>query len=304
MLRGSCRYTSRVTTPDVPYSFQPQPTLPSPTCHGHPSNMATLPDDVVYAIATQLKGVSSSNADLFAFLLVCQQWYQLGVRILYRNLALTDFILERFIDSFVASTHGQYVRSLSMRFDLDYENQEAEVHVPNRFSKFRRLLERMAPLVSEFQTLASFSLYMEGEFERWIPRRIIVSLQEALPQTCSNLELDMPPDGVLSFAYNKHNRESVHLCDAVRHLLPRMRHVRIRLPKTCSAMFGTDCTDDSEAGAGDNFAAIALPKLKSLVVNCGFSMRLEIQQCNHVNGHKHLLPLTPTPTTLSSNHPT
>jgi hypothetical protein len=124
---------------------------------------------------------------------------------------------------------------------------------------------------------------------RSIPRATIIALLQALPASCTNLELDTRGQD------DREEDEEAHVCDAVRGLLPRLRHVPIRIGAMCCAMFSEDCSTE------DGFAAVHTPHLKSLVVNCGIVGGSQIQLCgqdDYTSHAKH--PAGPEDLALSS----
>jgi len=257
------------------------------------SGLAVLPDDIIILIATCVKQKNSTNTDLRSFVLVCKRWYQLSLHIFYGNIALRNASLERFTNSFIASAHGQYVRSLTLRVEADpVINSHIVPFFPNiaaipfngasgfaasrgkditsvQASLHDRIM-RFIPLMPRFGNLASFSLLVERSEWRSISRTVILALLNALPESCTNLELDTRGQD------HREENEQVHLCDAIRNILPRMHNVRIRLGAMCCAMFGTG---EILGPSAKIFAPITLPKLKSLTVNCVLPLGSKIQQC-------------------------
>jgi hypothetical protein len=133
-----------------------------------------LPDDIVIAIATQLKRRNASNRDLISFILVCKQWHQLGRRVLHGNIALASTTLIPFARSFNASAYAGEVRSLTLRVEGDNGMKPGwddvirktgidwVTHGGSWAPSQRHLLpDRIAsivPLVFHLHSLASFSL--------------------------------------------------------------------------------------------------------------------------------------------------
>ncbi|KAF1996999.1 hypothetical protein P154DRAFT_300386 [Amniculicola lignicola CBS 123094] len=255
------------------------------------SVIVALPDDIIIVIAAQLKRGSNSNAALLAFILVSRRWHQLGLRIFYGNIALSNKTLERFTSSFNTSVHSKHVRSLTVRIEADHN-----IH-PNALAMFpdaasapsmraagftsSRMggaasvwtplpdrIVRFVSLIPSFENLASFSLRLEQSGWRTIPRATINALLVALPESCTNLELDTHGQD------HREENEQMHVCDAVRDLLPRMQNVRIRLGAMCCAVFGKGVD-----GTTGDFTPIAVPKMKSLIVNCGLPLSMPMQRC-------------------------
>lgn len=273
------------------------------------STRFNLPDDLVVAIATELKRVGGTLVDLLNFTLISKRWQHLGLPIFYGNVALTNTTLIRFVDSFNAATYGKHVRSLTARFEADsgvhpstlamFTGPHGPPIMSSDFSGFGvssgspypastptavdGMLERLVPMIHSLVDLRSFSLYVAPSAYRSIRRATLVALLKALPATCTNLELDTHAQD------HREEDEKAHVCDAVRTLLPRMHHVRIRVGAMCSAMFSADqkLHMPREDGTTENgFTTVITPHLKSLVVNCGFGGP-QIQLCGQADYTSH-----------------
>ncbi len=67
--------------------------------------------------------------------------------------------------------------------------------------------------------------------------QVIVStalILQSLPATCVNVEID-------SSGYDLPHPESDHLCDILRQIIPRLRHLSLRLRHLCPAILGSGC---------------------------------------------------------------
>ena len=150
-------------------------------------------------------------------------------------------------------------------------------------AKVNDMLERLVPMIPQFVDLRSFSLVVAPAPHRLIRRATIIALLDALPATCTNLELDTHAQD------HREEDEKAHVCDAVRNLLPRMQHVRIRVGAMCSAMFSADQESHAprEDGAtDDDLNTVTTPHLRSLVLNCGFGGP-QIQLCGQNDYTSH-----------------
>lgn len=102
---------------------------------------------------------------------------------------------------------------------------------------------------------------------------------DILLDSCTHLELD-----TYGKDYRRKNQK-VHVCDAIRRVLPRLQHVRIRLGAMCPAMLGHgQIPVHWEANQHGNsrkntFIPVSLPKLKSLVMICGTFHGRQMQLC-------------------------
>ncbi|KAF1835555.1 hypothetical protein BDW02DRAFT_646776 [Decorospora gaudefroyi] len=84
-------------------------------------------------------------------------------------------------------------------------------HVP-------KLLAQLVPIIASLEALKCFSLYL-AESAYCIPRATLIALLNALPASCTNLELDTRGED------HRKKEEEAHVCDAVRGLLPRMHNI-------------------------------------------------------------------------------
>jgi hypothetical protein len=259
------------------------------------SSLSNLPDDLVIAIATELKRVGGSTSDLLSLTLASKRWHRLGLPIFYANLTLTNATLVRFVNSFNADAHGKHVRSLTARFEADagvhpttlamFTGPAGPPVMSSEFSGFGfstgsrlrastpakvyELLEQLVPTLPSFVNLKSFSLYVAQSPYRSIPRATIIALLEALSSSCTNLELDTRGQD------HREEDEQAHVCDVIRGLLPPMHHARIRIGAMCGAMFSKDGS------------IVHTPHLKSLVVNCGIVGGSQMQLCGQDDYTNH-----------------
>jgi hypothetical protein len=147
------------------------------------STLSNLPDDLVIAIATELKRVGGSTADLLSFTLVNKRCRRLGLPIFYGNITLTNATLVRFVNSFNADAYGKHVRSLTARFEADvgvhpttvamFTSPASPPVTNSNFSGFGLLtlkastpaevgamLKQLVPTHPSFVNLKLFSLYV------------------------------------------------------------------------------------------------------------------------------------------------
>lgn len=201
------------------------------------SSFSNIPNDLLVAVLTQLKRTTQTNQDLTSCSLVNRRWCLVTAPILYGNIALKQDNTIRFCEHLEASKYGAYIRSLTICLQ-PYENPEPTA--------------QLVPLLPQFENLRSFSFWLSKGYHDTISQIALVRLVDALPISCTNLELD-----ALGFD-TREEEEQAHLCDALRRILPRMQHVRLRL-RTCEALFVDPSTPDSP---------IRLPNIKTLICNC------------------------------------
>lgn len=105
-----------------------------------------------------------------------------------------------------------------------------------------------------------------------------MQLVDALPSSCTNLELDTTGDDT------REEKDTTHVCDSLSRVLPRMQHVHFCI-RSCEALFTDPLTPDQP---------IRLPHLKSFVYACARS-GTPLPTCRHplespiTHGHHKLL---------------
>jgi hypothetical protein len=126
-------------------------------------------------------------------------------------------------------------------------------------AKVDEMLEHLVPKLPCSTHLHSLSLYVGQSAYRSILRATFIALLNALPASCSSLEMDT--------CGRDHCEEDkdAHVCDVVRRLLPRMQHVCIQTGAMCSAMVMG--------------SAVHRSHLKSLIVDCKIVRDQQIQRC-------------------------
>ncbi|TRX91021.1 hypothetical protein FHL15_008003 [Xylaria flabelliformis] len=106
-----------------------------------------------------------------------------------------------------------------------------------------------------------------GQF--YVPHYAVASALRALPTCCTSLEID------LSHSDRSHGPPSVHLCEELREVMLRMKHVRLRLATMCLVLFFKPLPR-SDAGAedgDDNTGPAVAPRLKRLILDCSQGTR-------------------------------
>lgn len=112
--------------------------------------------------------------------------------------------------------------------------------------------------------LSTFSFTVgesKSDWELSIRRDILASWIKDLPQSCVNLEID-------TRGCDFGNWDSNFLCDELRHVLPRLRYLRLRLACLCSDIFAIGFTVDGMIENQSAFQSVVAPYLKSVVINC------------------------------------
>ncbi|KAL1858933.1 hypothetical protein Daus18300_009803 [Diaporthe australafricana] len=235
--------------------------------------MDVLSGELLLAILLELKSISP-NKDFFSCLLVCKKWTQTATPLLYGNIALVGSrAVGLFARCFQPSLYGEHVRSVTLKFERD----DAE-------GDNTKELRLVASILPQLGNLSSLSLHTRAN-----PASpdALISLLEALPVSCTSLELDTYHDDVYGLGGNI---QPAHLCDSLRAILPRMHHARIRTGIMCGAMFGEGNLPDEAAPCGrpgsKPFVPIHLPHMRSLLVVCArqsLLFRCGAVSTNHMN---------------------
>ncbi|KAI9789896.1 MAG: hypothetical protein M1816_005665 [Peltula sp. TS41687] len=247
--------------------------------------IAKLPDELLSMVLKQVR-YNSSPSSFVACLLCCKRWQDISLHLLYRDIVLTNPKLEAFVTGF-PRTYGHFVRSLTITLDPETANEdlpgpeldsdadcEAQLHMMEHGNSKANLLWRwlreVPAIIGSMTKMTSFSLTVSNwnppldawapVIGFWIPRPILFSIVERLPETCVSLEIDFK-------GYDSFEPRSVHPCDALRAIIPRLRHLRLRLNSLCPAIFGTGFTVGCPIRDGPGFKPIAAPLLKTLVLN-------------------------------------
>ncbi|KAK2799265.1 hypothetical protein FQN50_008541 [Emmonsiellopsis sp. PD_5] len=197
---------------------------------------------------------------------VNRRWHSLALPGLYANIVLRNSNIYSFLKLFNA-VHIPLVHSITVTLhsticaairkqdeNIDYTDPIAELS---------------STLLPQLTKLSTFSLFCRcNDCEVFIKPRELAGLINALPTTCVNLEMDLKQIENLTTGEQ-------HVCEDIRRILPRMEHVRIRLPRVCSELFGpiVPCDDEpSPNPAGGRirdgeFIPIKIPKMRTLLVH-------------------------------------
>ena len=233
--------------------------------------------EILSQILLHVKIVSSTSS-LAQCLLCCKIWLDATLPLLYSDLVLTNSNLEAFNQSFNV-THASLVRSLTMTVDpvqpakkpgspygyAFLEDPDRMMQVGSQQSKELWFLlhvsvDKIATMV-EMMTFSFNVSTLPKAVGFWIPRPLITEFIKILPKTCVNVEID-------SRGNDYSEPGDAHLCDALREILPRLRHLRLRLSTLCPAILGDGFSPAQSGDMLSNLRPVAAPQLKTLVINC------------------------------------
>lgn len=270
---------------------------------GNPTMSGTapfLPPEVIVQIIRNAYRFDDGKSTIFSCLLVSQEWLDMALPFLYKDLVLAGSSqMERFLDSHNSSAVRSITRSLTLYLrEYCSPSSELQERVDNTVC---RLAKEVFPNIA---ALKSFSLTTNRrDFKLGILRKTISTVLEALPQSCVNLELDTGGKDEASFWLAYHGRSRLegvsHLCLDLRRMLPRMHNVRINLKSMCDTMFGGRIPDEG-------FHSVKLPHIRHLLIEtsgtgarppCPTSPRKEhsawrqmIRALQHVAGSQETAP--------------
>ncbi|KAK3187031.1 hypothetical protein K4F52_004197 [Lecanicillium sp. MT-2017a] len=246
----------------------------------------SLSPETLSQVLEQVHLSQSGPGGLHYCLLVCRQWKDIGLRILYRSLVVDMNRLRRLLADFdrtavTASTRYLKIQVVCPEWDTadlgidDFWQAQGEA--------VNRVLSRVPnELLSVASGLIGFSFSTDCT---GLPRTTSAILR-SLPLSC--VELDINTNYEVSVPMPPKAADEVHLCDDLRTLLPRMRQAHVHLGSICNAAFGT-----TEEGI---FRPTALPSMKRLLIDCGFALRFISRLC-HQQQHG---TIEPTPTSWQS----
>ncbi|KAL8711939.1 MAG: hypothetical protein Q9220_003635 [cf. Caloplaca sp. 1 TL-2023] len=261
----------------------------------------SLPLEILTSILRCVKYVHGREM-LSSCMLVSRQWRVIAFPLIWESVILNTRTLPLFITEMNnAPRIGGHIRSLTLRLHTLWATTEEfragyarEVEwidgIAPRTRKLWEDLKKLADCIAADMTnLTSFSLFVhklppEGRTDRHHndPRGagmssvVLRQLLETLPPTCIDLELDTKgreDDETCGFDPQYH--DSAHLCPILQSLLPRLRHLRLRLGFLCPELLFLNQQD------GGN--VMNAPRLRTLLINLSLSpFGLGGQHCRHI----------------------
>lgn len=149
------------------------------------------------------------------------------------------------------------IGSLTLRLGPVPVNQVDPTQTVKIIEAWLNALQRLLPRVRRMTNLRSFSILADFPFP-YSPCDELSSIIEELPETCASLEIDLRHSTSIQKKL-KDATATAHLCDPIRNVLHRLHHLRLRLPKICSAVFGVEDTD--------GYQPVKAQELKDCIVN-------------------------------------
>lgn len=221
-------------------------------------------DAVPLELLNQVHGYfQNSPISLQNCALVCRAWHNSASPLLYGNIVLKHSNIARFIRQFNI-IYRPLVQWLTLRFDPDdFSDGDKRVLLLFNIDKLSEIIGRLSRLSSFSFCLSNCRFASKGR----LSHDTLITLLDALPESVVNLEIDTGGVDALSI------RQDLHLCSTIRRLLPRMKHVRLRLHYMCSSLFGEGNRIPRPdivplRRLNEPFRPIAVPNLQTLVINC------------------------------------
>jgi len=271
----------------------------------NPSNgMHNLAPELLSSIFQRVR-LSANRRNFTSCLLVCRHWFEVGSPYAWGSICLDNDALEIFVESARNSPRGcDLVRSLTLQLNTIWPTVEEFREwrfegAPNdtgganpRTYQLWSNLDTLAHIIRSNMTgLVSFSLCVSkfppggrtGEYwsdpsGAWVKTGTIADLLHAIPRSCVDLELDTrgrEDDRACNFCpvYG-----STHLCPVIRGLLPRLRHVRLRLGTLCSRLFLAPRDEGVEHTYTQAAALLSLTVNLNIEPNSGRTLRYAVIQ--------------------------
>ncbi|KAI0008468.1 hypothetical protein F4779DRAFT_586949 [Xylariaceae sp. FL0662B] len=194
------------------------------------------------------------NATLVPSVLCCRKWRSLVLSVLYGDVALT----QKRLTKFVGNCADHEIRSLTLRLNaipVDPYDPSAKQTAESRLEALRRLcpqITRMRP--------ASLSILVDFPFP-FTASQEISSILDHLPACCVSLEIDVRYGSSIPNLIGDLQAHS-HLCESIRVALPRLHHLRLRLPLICPAIFSARLPDQDAP-----CQVVRAPMLKTCLIN-------------------------------------
>ena len=241
-----------------------------------PSSIQYLPRETLSYVFRLLQATDTAGASsLRQCLLCCKAWYDIALPVLCRDLRLGNRNLDTFTKAFNV-VQGSHVRSLTVVTDpvppardpAAPMSEEDEGYTKQHGSKESKviwnMLDNLYGNIRDMSRLVTFSFTLPPKSRPigfWINQSVIAGLINALPPTCTNLEID-------THHMDAVKPGSAHLCDSIREMLPRLRHLRLRLDTFCPALFGTGFDSEAVRGYFSDFKPVDTSVLQTAMINC------------------------------------
>lgn len=192
------------------------------------------------------------DARLLCFVLQEMATGPLALYILYDDVVLD---LQR-LAKFVENCADHEIRSLTLRIDAIRTYFFFPEHPANVWKKAEARLAPLRRLCLTRMKPTALSILVKFPFP-YTALRDISSILDNLPASCISLEIDILYDETVAADLRTYS----HLCDSIRAILPRLKHLHLRLPLICPAIFS------ESSGQDVHCQTVRAPMLKTCLIN-------------------------------------
>lgn len=219
--------------------------------------MDALPYLVLENILLEIKRAKRGLLnDLLSCMLVCKTWHDTVAPLVYGAIALDNARFIAFTAGFNADRYARHVLSVTLRLNSNNSGVDLRIQAQPQ-ADLARCLILFVPQLAAMRRLASFSFHATERSA--IPSRIVVELLDCLPETCRAVEIKyIAHERFSGWSRSQHkggNCEGLHVCEAVRRLLPQLAHVKLHMASICAGLFGLAASP------------VAMPNLRTMMIN-------------------------------------
>jgi hypothetical protein len=224
--------------------------------------MLHIPPEILRTISTLVREEQGLRVltDLSS---VCKVWRDVAQPVLWSHVILNNDTLQSFIENHENVTDKlKVVRSITLHIEvitlaLPISQYEAatlksyEKHGSPKSQSLHQNIGQFSDLISpKLSSLESFSFFVDAppvdeacqrinpyDIGFWLETAVLGRLLRSLPASCTSLELDT------SGTDWSPRPEPHHLCPDIWYILPRLRHIKLRIHDLCSRILLQDPSD-------------------------------------------------------------
>ena len=231
------------------------------------SHIGKLPVEILHDILRRTRN-RCTRSELCRFtelLTCCSLWYDVAKPLQWQDVVLRNRDLPYFLAN-ATDANLTMVRSLTIYLSpVAHDDQKDKFKTkplaellfdqePGATWSHLDQLRRIMPIMSKLTTFSfsvphsSIDMPFDVETQCWLRYSSLDALLQSLPKSCTSIEIDT--------SSQKDRAVKHHLCHTLRHILPRMKHVRLSLGMLCYSLF------ESKKGIPES-----MPLLETLIVN-------------------------------------
>lgn len=224
--------------------------------------LVTIFDHVKHPLMVSCFKQAKPDPTIFSCLLSCKKWHDIALLIIYHDISLHNDNLTSFIRCFFRPTTLTQVRSLTVSANLwdvfspreSFSQPEIQEQASAMAASLVSATNELPRILAQMMNLGTFSLSMILQREDMVCKDAIASVLSVVPESCVNLELNL--------RYKLKGAESVHSCETIRNLLPRLNHLRLDMPTICPDIFAPSLAADSPTSKTPIYKS-----LQTLIIN-------------------------------------